>query len=165
MRVTNATKYGEFVPLEKYLSEHGKKQLMQAAEKEFGGMYDLSFSTFYACANGDYSEVLGNVKEPTVLAVYWVKRFTEFVEELANTLKNLTLPQTVEEMQASQGLLKMDWGESMLVFLQDYFRLPSFKEAEKITIGELLIAKRATYNREKFRKALNDIQIKKIRKK
>ena len=53
----------------------------------------------------------------------------------------------------------------MIVFLQDFFGLRSFKEAEKITVGEILIAKRARFNEETYRRNLARIQTQKIMKK
>lgn len=165
MRITDKTQYQTLAPVEKYLTPKAVQELKQAAEKRFGSMYDLTFAQFHTCANGNASEILGDVQQPTVLQVYWKKRFDEFVEEFAQQLKKLTLPQTPEEMQAAQGLLKMDWAEGLLVFLQSYFKTSSFKEAEKITIGEILIAKRAQYNQDLFRRKLAAIQTAKLKKK
>ena len=62
-------------------------------------------------------------------------------------------------------MLKISWDEAILVFVRDYFGLHSFKDAERITMGEILIAKRATYNREKFQRKLAKIQTAKLHKK
>ena len=75
------------------------------------------------------------------------------------------LPQTPEEKRAENGLLKTDWAESMLVFLQNFFGLRSFREAENITVGEILIAKRARFNEDMYRRNLARIQTQKITKK
>ena len=87
------------------------------------------------------------------------------MEEFTKALKGLTLAPTADEKKASDGLLEVTWGEGVLVFLQQWFGLKSYKEAEKITVGELLIAKRAQYNQDLFRRKLANIQTAKLRKK
>lgn len=165
MQITEATKYAEFEPVEKYATKKTVQGLFESAEEKFGKMYDLEFGTFWQCSNDNFEEVLGNMSEPTVLQVYWKKRFEKFVEEFAATLKAMTLTQTAEEIQAAEGLLKISWDEAILVFVRDYFGLHSFKDAERITMGEILIAKRVTYNREKFQRKLAKIQTAKLHKK
>lgn len=165
MQITEATKYAEFEPVEKYVTKKTAQGLFESAEEKFGKMYDLEFGTFWQCGNDNFAEVLGDMREPTVLQVYWKKRFEKFVEEFASTLKAMTLTQTAEEIQAAEGLLKISWDEAILVFVRDYFGLHSFKDAERITMGEILIAKRATYNREKFQRKLAKIQTAKLHKK
>lgn len=164
MRITERTLYATIQPVEKYFKDSMQDEIMRAAEAKFGCMYDLEFATFWACAGGDFSN-LGEMKNPTVLQVYWVKRFNKFVTEFAQTLKGLTLKPTADEAKAGQDLLQVTWGESVLVFLQQWFGLKSYKEAEKITMGELLIAKRAQYNQDLFRRRLAQIQTAKFKRK
>lgn len=164
MQVTKYTLYSEIADAEKYITKRSVEALKEAAEKVFGSMYDLTFAQFWACSNGDFS-ILGNTSEPTVLQVYWKKRFDEFVNEFAEALKKLTIPQTPEETRASQGLIKVGWDEGILVFVQQWFGLHSYKEAEQITLGEILIAKRAAYNRDKFQRQMSSIQMSKFKKK
>ena len=164
MRITERTLYATIQPIEKYLQDSMTSELMRAAESKFGAMYDLEFATFWACAGGDFSH-LGDMQNPTVLQVYWVKRFNKFVEEFTKAIKGLTLSPTADEKKAADGLLQTTWGEGILVFLQQWFGLKSYKEAEKITIGELLIAKRAQYNQDLFRRRLAQIQTAKFKKK
>lgn len=165
MEITEATKYTEFEPVEKYVTEQTKKGLFESAEKMYGKMYDLEFGEFWECSHENFDEILGDMSEPTVLQVYWKKRFVMFVEEFAKQLKSMVLPQTAEEVRAAEGLLKVEWDEAILVFVCEYFGLHSFKEAERITMGEILIAKRATYNRDKFQRSLAKIQTAKLNKK
>lgn len=164
MRVTEKTKYADFVGIEPYIAQSAVVELKKAAERVYGGMYDLPFAIFYNCANGDFSN-LGDLSNPTVLQVYWCKRFADFSEDFAKSLKKYTLPQTNDEMLASNNLIEVNWAEGILVFLQKYFNLKSFKEAEQITIGEVLIAKRAQYNQDKFRRNLSNIQSRRLKSK
>lgn len=170
MRVTKSTKYaGEFADLEPYISERTKQQLTAAAEKTYGGMYDLEIGTLWKCMNDDFS-FIGIMTEKeyakrTVYQHYWIKRFNTFCDEFANILKRLTLKQTADEQRASSGLIEVNWCEGLLVFAQSYFGLKSFREAEKVTLGDIVIAKRATYNRELFNRKLAEIQTQKYKKK
>lgn len=165
MLITAQTKYKEVAEAEKYFTPQSVEDLKRAAEDAYTSMYDLTFADFHACANGDFSDVLGDITDPTVLQVYWCKRFADFVKEFADMLQKMQIQQTPDEKRAAKGLLKTDWAEGMLVFLRDFFGLRSFKEAETITVGEILIAKRARFNDETYRRNLARIQTQKITKK
>lgn len=164
MRIDKATKYRDFEPIEKYVPDSQKKAITKAAEILYGCMYDLEFGEFWNVANGDFSR-LGSLEDPTVFQTYWLKRFDEFTKELAEMLNKLSIKQTAEEKRAAEGCLKISWGESVLVFLQKFFSLKSFKEAEKITLGELLIAKRAQYNDDLFARRISQIQMQNLKRK
>lgn len=164
MRVTERTQYATVREYEKYFAPEFVKALQDAAEQQFGSMYDLTFAEFYALANGDFSR-LGDMSNPTVLQVYWTKRFAAFVDEFANTMKKLQIKPTADEEQAGAALLPVSWAEGLLVFLQKYFGLQSYKQAEQITLGELLIAKRAQYNEDLFKRRLQSLQLKRMQKK
>lgn len=164
MRIDKNTKYREFEPIEKYVPDSQKKAITNASESVYGCMYDLEFGEFWNVANGDFSR-LGNLEDQTVFQVYWLKRFDEFTKEFAETLNKLSVKQTTDEKRAAKGCLKVSWEESILVFLQKFFSLKSFKEAEKITLGELLIAKRAQYNDDLFARRISQIQMQKINRK
>lgn len=163
MRVTERTQYATVRDMEKYFAPEFVEELTRAAEAQYGAMYDLTFAEFHALANGDFSR-LGDMSNPTVLQVYWTKRFAAFVDEFANTLKRLQVKPTADEEQAATGLLQVSWAEGLLVFLQRFFGLQSYKQAEQITLGELLIAKRAQYNEDMYKRRLQAIQLRKMRK-
>lgn len=163
MRITERTLYSAVCPIEKYFSQDTVAEIEQTAEKKYGAMYDLPFSDFFACANGDFSR-LGKMANPTVLQVYWIKRFKRFVGEFEKAVKAATLKNTADEKRASDGLLDVSWGEGILIFLQKWFGLKSYKEAEQITMGEILIAKRAQYNQDLFGRNLMKIQTAKMKK-
>lgn len=160
--ITERTRYADIEASEKYYSEAAKAQLTEAAEKRYGTMLGMSFSTFWACCNGDTSH-LGDMTHPTVLQVYWLRRFKTFVDEYTQQLNRLQPPELPEATQAAQGTLQVTFGEATLVFLQQHFGLHSYKEAEQITLGELLIAKRTAYNAEIFRRNMAAIQRRKLK--
>lgn len=164
MQIKEFEKYAEFADKEKYLTEKSVKKLKEAAEEKFGKVYALEFDTFRECYDGNFDTVLGNMQDPTVLQVYWQKRFADVVQEFVKAVKNMTLPQTADELTASKGLLSMSWDESILVFCQQFFALHSYKDAGKLTLGEILIAKKAAYNREKFQRQMTELQRKKLSK-
>lgn len=164
MRVTEQTKYTDIADIEKYFKPDTVDALTAAAERCHGAMYDLTFAEFWDCSGGNYDR-LGDLTDPTVLQVYWIKRFKAFFDEFAESLKKLQLPPTADEKRAGNNLLQVSWAEGILVFVQQWFKLPSYKAAEQITIGEILIAKRAQYNQDKYRRALSKIQIEKLHKK
>ena len=149
--------------VEKCFTKKSIEDLKRAAVEHFGSMYDLTFADFHECSEGNYEKILGDITNPSVLQVYWVKAFVDFVKEFTETLKKMQMPQTAEEKQAGSNLLKVNWDEAMLVFIQRFFSLKSFKEAEQITMGEILIAKRAQYNDDLFRRSLANIQTAKIK--
>lgn len=162
-RITDKTRYADFEATEPYLSERAKKAITARAEAVHGTMMGMEFGTFWNVCNGDTGN-LGDMTRPTVLQVYWLRRFREFADEITKALKGLTPPDTPEAQQASQGTLPVSFGEGMLTFLRQHFGLRSYKEAEKITMGELLIAKRAAYNAEIFRRNMAAIQRRKLSK-
>jgi hypothetical protein len=61
--------------------------------------------------------------------------------------------------------LPVEWQEGMLVFVRAYFGLKSFGEAENVTIGDYLLAKKDEYNSTIFQRNMAKIQTQKIHKK
>lgn len=163
MLITEQTKYVDILAVEKHFKDKSIEELKAAAVKHFGSFYDLTFETFHECADGNYTKVLGDISNPTVLQVYYIKAFEDFVKEFVEQLGKLQIPPTADEKKAASNLLQVNWDEGMLVFVQRFFGLKSFKEAEQITMGEILIAKRAQYNDDLFRRRLNNIQVQKMK--
>lgn len=165
MIVTETTKYKDFTAAEKYLTEEAVADLKKAAERAYVGMYELTFGQFLQISGGDFAAVLGDMSDPTVLQVYWAKRFADFQKEYGEALKNTQVPMTAEQKRASDGLPKTTFAECMLTFGRSYFGLHNFREAEKLTLGDLIIARRDAYNSAMFERRLQRIQMEKYRKK
>lgn len=165
MTVTEATKYAEFEPSEKYLQDDAVDDLKKAAERAYVGMYELTFGQFLRISGGDFSEVLGDMSEPTVLQVYWAKRFRDFQKEFGDALKATQVQPTAEQTRASAGLPKQTFAESMLTFGRAYFGLHSFREAENLTLGDLIIARRDSYINALYERRLQRIQMEKYKTK
>jgi len=83
--------------------------------------------------------------------------FADYMENFSKMFERMTLRGTAEQQQAQMVCLRVGFEESVLVFLQDFFGLHSFKEAEDITVNEYLIAKKSAYNKAAFERKLNDI--------
>lgn len=165
MIISKETKYSDFAPLEKYLKPAEKEKIKAAAEACFKSMADLTFGEYWSACNGHPEAIIGDYREPSVLQVYWLQRLREFTNELARLLKNLQPPRTATEMQAADALRPCTFAESVLIFLRSYFALPSFRDAEKITIGELLIAKKDAYNTAMYQRKLAAIQAAEMKRK
>lgn len=165
MIVTNATKYADFQHTEKYLKNAAVDDLKKAAERAYVGMYELTFGQFLRISDGDFSVVLGDMSEPTVLQVYWAKRFADFQKEFGDALKSTQVQPTPEQTRASNGLPKQTFAESMLTFGRAYFGLHSFREAENLTLGDLIIARRDAYISAMYERRLQRIQMEKYKNK
>lgn len=158
MIVTRDTKYAEFEPYEKYLSEESISNLKKAAEIEFVPMYDLTFAQFIRACE-DTSVIIGNKEEKTVLQAYWEKRFDEFKKEFDEKIKSTNVQPTKEQAMAAKDLPKQTFAEGILVFGLQYFGLHNFREAENLTLGDIIIARKDAYNTTMFQRRLNAIQM------
>lgn len=165
MIINSETKYADFVGVEKYITPAEKENIKAAAEAHFVRMEDLTFGQYWNACNGHQEAIIGDYTAPTIFQVYWLQRLREFTDELARLLKNLTPPRTAAEMQAGESLQKCTFSESVLIFLRSYFGLSSFKEAESLTIGELLIAKKDAYNTAIYQRKLAAINADEIKRK
>lgn len=163
MIVTASTKYKDFAEVEQYISDDEKAKLKAAAEKQFRNCYALTIDEFFGVTSGDYS-LLGDTTDPTVLQVYWLRRFAEFCEEFTKACERLQLEPTPEQVQAQAGCVDMSPQESMLVFMRDYFGLPSFYAAGERTIGEYLTARKDKYNAAKVQRNYENMQRRKLQK-
>ena len=162
MIVTEHTKYVDFKDAELFLLPESIKQLKDAAEQKYGYCHRLTIDEFFAIVGGDLSH-LGKLETPTVLQVYWKKRFEEFVQDFTKACERYTLSPTPDQQQATQGTEHMTPLETMLVFTRDYFGLPSFIDAGKRTMGEYITAKKARYNELLTQRNYQNIQMRKMK--
>lgn len=144
MRITEQTKYADFAEFEKIARDEDLQAVEKAAVKKYGNFYALTIAEFNRMA----SEPMDIENEPSVLRVYWLKYIERSIKAFATALENLTLPPTAEDMSILDQLPKMSMAEAMLTFTRSYFGLHSFSEAERITLGEYLMAKKDTYRSE-----------------
>ena len=130
-------------------SEASVKEARLAAEKTVkpGGFYETTIAELAAVIGGDYS-LFGD--PDTATAYLASQRFAEVVGEFIRALERLEPPLSARAMAAQSGMMKMETVEGLLVFARSYFGLPSFRAAEGITLGEILLAKKDIYNKAVF---------------
>lgn len=144
MKIDGQTKYEDFQAIEAAMTEESKQEIKRASEAYYKSCYELTIDEFFGVVAGNY-EILGDMSKPSVLQVYWLKRFTEFCEEFARACERLSIKDPEAE-KYNAGCVKFEPQEGMLVFLREYFGLPSFYDAGKRTIGEYLTARKDRYN-------------------
>lgn len=163
MKVTSKTTYAEFEQYENVLSDESKRDLMAAAEKQFKPCHMLTLDEFWGLQNRQF-DLLGDISNPTVLQVYFVKRFEQFCEELTKALEALEIKDP--NLQGTDsGCVKMSAQECMLLFVRSYFGLPSFEDAGKRTIGEYMLARKDRFNEWRLRKNYEQKQLAKLKSK
>lgn len=156
-------KYRTFLPIECAITKECAEEIKQAACKRYGDPWEMTIGEFVAVCGGDLAR-LGDMRDPTVLQVYWVHAFKDFGATLEKTLKRLQVPMDAQEQQAAESMQKMGMAEGMLVFARNYFGLHSFAEAEGVKMIDYVIAKRDTYNQAIYSKRLADLRAKNYKK-
>lgn len=150
------------------ITADSKKALFSASAKLYGEWWGITLQTFFECSIGDFSSVFGNItykEQPTCGEYVWMLGFQSFLEEFKTTMEGLSLQQTPQEKEAEQALLPMTLEESMRVFCQRYFNLPSFKATDTLTMEEYLIARKADYNHAAFERKLGEIERREMKRK
>lgn len=163
MIVTEHTKYSDFEQYESVLTENSVRELKACAERFYKPCHTLTIDEFWGCVNKDF-ELLGDLQNPTVLQIYWLKRFADFAQEFTKSCEMLNAGASdLENMQS--GCVKLSPQESMLTFVREYFGLGSFEAAGMRTVGEYILARKDTYNKYKVRKNYEAAQLRKIKSK
>lgn len=169
MKITPKTPYNdEWLDLERFIDDSEKQRIEVAAEKLYlgeGGYYSLTLSQFIKLTANNIS-ALDSVPLDlgTVFCVYFLSGLRRFLERYIKMLETYSVKPTEKEKQASASCCKMSVGESLLIFARGYFGLHSFADAEKVTLDELLIAKRDTYNNIVYERAKAAQQIAEMHK-
>lgn len=146
LKVDKHTKMRDFVRYEAVLADGEAARLKAAAVRDMYGD-----DGFYAMTLGDFFTVTGGDVRPlgadgTVYATYRVRAFADFVDTFIQSLRRLTPQPTAEQVRQSAGTIPCQFDESVLVFCRSYFGLHSFAEVELLTVADLLLAKKDTYN-------------------
>ena len=150
MLVDKNTPWDAFAPSEQYVDDAGKKRIKDAAVKEmFGdnGFFAMSIKTLLEAMHGETDALHRNNGE-SVFDVYRVAAFADWLEEFIQLVDNLTLKPTAQQAKLSFGCLSMTFDESVYIFLRDYFNLPSFDAVLTLTVGDYVLAKKDTYNKQ-----------------
>lgn len=163
MTITSKTLYADFEQYESVLTEESVQELKQAAQDYFKPCHLLTIDEFWGLLRKDF-QLLGDMKNPTVLQVYWCKAWAAFLEQFTKTCEKLS-PKDPEADAIQSGCVQMQPQENMLIFVREYFGLKSFTEAGRVTIGEYVLARKDHYNQNKMRKNYEALQLKKIKNK
>lgn len=164
MTITNKTKYSDFEQYEPYIGADDVCRLKELAQENYGKYMTLTIAEFFGLTGGNY-ELLGDIQDPSVLQVYWLRGFADFVKDFTNTCTRLTIPQTPEEEQAESGCVKLQPQEAVLLFLQDFYGLHYMREAEQMTIFDYILARKGAYNRRLTQRNWENIQRQKLKAK
>lgn len=164
MNIDFSKPYSKYVDVLPFVTDESRKALMQEAAK-IRDPYTLTLAEFFACCEGDFGCVVKDTKNPTTGEGLWLETFRDFLNDFGKILERLVIPQTPEQKQASVNCLPVEWQEGMLVFVRSYFGLKSFSEAENVTIGDYILAKKDEYNTVIFQRNMAKIQTQKIHKK
>lgn len=164
MNIDFSKPYSKYVDVLPFVTDESRKALMAEAAK-IRDPYTLTLAEFFGCCEGDFGCVMKDTENPTTGEALWLDVFRVFIADFGKILERLVIPQTPEQKQASANCLPVEWQEGMLVFVRAYFGLKSFGEAENVTIGDYLLAKKDEYNSTIFQRNMAKIQTQKIHKK
>lgn len=164
MKIDFSKPYSKYIDVLPFVTDESRKALMEQAAK-IRDPYTLTLAEFFACCEGDFACVIKDKNNPTTGEGLWLEMFRDFLKDFGKILERLVIPQTPEQKQASANCLPVEWQEGMLVFVRAYFGLKSFGEAENVTIGDFLLAKKDEYNSTIFQRNMAKIQTQKIHKK
>lgn len=159
MQVTSETKFAAFQPFVKYLKKGELDKIRkQAPFAVIGrdGYLSLTIADFNAIAmHGDLSRFTNGKTDfdITVYDYYTIEGLHDFFEGFAKDLEKFAMKPDAKEQKAQNACYKVGVVESMLIFVRDYFGLRSFAEAERVTLADLLIARKDAYNKAAFEKA------------
>lgn len=164
MTIDFSKPYSKYVDVLPFVTDESRKSLMERAAK-IRDPYTLTLAEFFSCCEGDFECVIKDQNNPTTGEGLWLEMFRGFIADFGKILERLVITQTPEQKKASANCLTVEWQEGMLVFVRAYFGLKSFTEAETITIGDYLLAKKDEYNTAIFQRNMAKIQTQKIHKK
>ena len=148
MKIDRHTLNEELAPLLSIVTEEDMGRVRKAAVRDKYGD-----AGFYGMTVGDFTTVLAGDVRPllqsggrTVFDTCRVEAFREWVDELSDTLKRLTLPPTAESVKINAGTIPSEFVESVYLFCRSYFNLGSFEQADTLKVSEFVLAKKDDYN-------------------
>ena len=136
MRINLRGDAAYLLPRWRYISDKEKSGLYERAQDALHLHYgELRIGDFFDCIRCDFSVigVCSTWNNATQAQYIWAMGFADYMENFSKMLERMTLRGTAEQQQAQMVCLRVGFEESVLVFLQDFFGLHSFKEAEDIT--------------------------------
>jgi len=167
MRITKETKYFAVEPiLRRQTEEWHKEQEVKAVRAVLGddGYLGLTLGQLSQAIDGKNMGAIVQETDPMKIGVfewYVLRGFQAFIDDFLQKLEKLTPQQNSAEKRAANACMKQTITEGLLFFVRDYFGLHSFREAERVTLAEILLAKKDTYNKVTFQRVYNEIMSKK----
>lgn len=169
MVVNRNTTRSTYLALEPLMTAEQRETIRkQAIESVIGadGVLGLTIAELNEVGmHGDLSRFCPHLND-TLCTAYEYLAFIELSEGLERFIKQLetlTPKQNAKEKAAQAACMKTSTIEGLLIFARDFFGLKSFAEAEKVTLAELLIAKKQAYNIRVFVTRLNDLMTKEVK--
>lgn len=160
MTIDNETLYFTVEPLLRQLPEEEIKRIKEAAPRAIigrDGYLSLTIADLSRMIDGhDITGIILNAAEPLKLTVfewYTAEGLRSFLEGYIQKLEALQPPLEPAERAAQKACLTVTTTEGLLCFAREYFGLHSFSEAEGVTLAEILIAKKDSYNKVIYQKA------------
>lgn len=166
MRISENTRYEDFKAFEGVITEESQKALEDAAERVYlgaDGFWGLTIEKFLSIQKHGI-DVIGWKNDGSVYSKYFIDALQKFIDAFTKSLENLTIQPTPQEQNASSGCLKVTFAEGMLTFVRSYFGLHSFREAEQITLADLILAKKDAYNEAVFNRNMAKQRKKAVKK-
>lgn len=167
MQIDLQAKYSKYAELIPVLTTDSREALRSSVCAIYGEYWDMPLKDYFAAIDGDFSRI-GLKGEPTVAQRLWLDGLREFGQEFEKACKQVTIPDMMArkyEKQARQACIKVGVKESMLVFVQQYFFLHNFREAENITLAEYIMARRAEFNKIVMQRKMEQLQTEAIKSK
>lgn len=167
MIITERTLVRECAQITEYMTDKSRTDLEEKAVERFGCFDSLTIEQMAEVVASNLTPIIGEGwnSDPTLFQWAWIKYIKREMETFAKNLERLSISETAEEKQASEGLPSVSFIEGLLVFAQSFFSLHSFSEASQICMGDILIAKKAEYRRGMMQRRLDKIQIDKMKSK
>ena len=154
------------------LDKDSQETLIRKARTDLQDYYFLTIEQTDCLAFKSYAQrkTLFNLSDHiSILQHFWYLGFVQFLNnEFAKALKALKTPDYLVkdyERQATRNLLPVSFTENLLIFARNYFGLPSFTQASKTPLAELLLALKDKTNTDIFQRSVMELQIKQMRAK
>lgn len=150
MKIDRHTTMTELAPFVAIISDDDKIRIREAAVRDKYGD-----AGFYAMSIGDFTTVLGGDIRPllqsggrTVYDNERIEAFKAWVDDMADTLKRMTLAPTAESIRLNAGTLPSTFVESVYLFCRSYFGLKNFEDCDTLKVSEFVLAKQDDFNRQ-----------------
>lgn len=157
MVITAQTRWDELQLVIGELADGELERLKEIAPRAViggDGYYGITIGQLAAIVEHDDARpIVGDMSEPTAFEMLTLQGLSAFVQSYIDRLAALTVPASAEEKEAAAKCMQVGMIEGLLSFARDWFRLQMYKDAESVTLGELLMAKKEAYNRGLFQRA------------